>query len=805
MSSPAARRLRFLGLALSVVVLLAGAAAAWGYSQLKASLPQLDGSATLAGLGAPVTVTRDALGVPTIQAATRPDVARALGYLHAQDRFFQMDLLRRRGAGELAELFGKVALPLDRSTRRHGFRALAKKVLADLSPAHRDLLTSYTAGVNAGLAALKQKPFEYLALRLTPEPWRPEDSLLVIYAMTLDLQDSSGTYELMLATLRDQMGTAGLAFFAPVVTADDAALDGSTAPLAPLPSAQVIDLRNPAKAALAAPRFQPLYATAPRPEPDALPGSNNFALSGAHTATGAGLLANDPHLDLGVPNIWYRASLEWREPAASRIVGVTLPGLPFVVLGSNGHIAWGLTDGYVDTGDLVTIDLNAIDHTLYKVPGRDDLLEIEKHTDMIRVKGADPVTLETRWTVWGPIVAADGKTRPLAFHWTAYDPAATNLEFIRLESAQTTAEAVAVAHRAGIPCHNFVVADSAGAIAWTIIGRLPKRVGYDGRLPTSWSFGDRRWDGFLPPDEVPAVINPPGGRVWTANNRVVGGAALALLGDGGYALPPRAAQIRDDLAPLEKAGPRDLLAIQLDDRAFFLERWQKLLLAVLTPEAVAQNKPRAELRQLVEHWGAVASVDSAGYRLVRAFRSCTADYAMTPIFASCVDAMPGFDWGRLHYEGALWALLQEKPAHLLNPQFTSWDALLLAAADHVVTEVKGQGLTLETATWGRRNTARITHPFGRMLPAWLGGWLNMPADQLAGDVNMPRVQTPTFGASMRLAVSPGREAEGLFQMPGGQSGHPLSPFYRAGHANWVRGEPGPLLPGPAAHTLVLNP
>ena len=293
--------------------------------------------------------------------------------------------------------------------------------------------------------------------------------------------------------------------------------------------------------------------------------------------------------------------------------------------------------------------------------------------------------------------------------------------------------------------------------------------------------------------------------MWTANNRVVGGAALTLIGDGGYATPPRAAQIRDDLAQLEKASPRDLLNIQLDDRALFLDRWQKLLLTVLTPEVVAQKPARAELRQLAEHWGAVASIDSAGYRLVRGFRLHVTDLALTPIFASCVEQMPGFDPGRFHTEGALWTILQEKPAHLLDPKYSSWDALLLAAADAVIADIDKEGIPLAKATWGRRNTARIMHPFGRMLPAWLGGWLNMPADPLAGDTNMPRVQTPTFGPSMRLAVSPGHEADGLFQMSGGQSGHPLSPYFRAGHANWVHGKPGPLLPGVTVHTLTLTP
>jgi len=806
-----AKTLRFLALAFAALVLLAALAGTWFYFQMRASLPQLDGAAALPGASAAVTVTRDALGVPTLRARTRADVARALGFLHAQDRFFQMDLMRRRASGELAELFGKAALPLDQSTRGHGFRALAHEVFARLSPAERTLLESYAAGANAGLAALGQKPFEYLALRTAPASWRAEDCVLVIYAMTLDLQDANNSYERTLATARDQFGAGALAFFAPLATPDDAALDGTTAPLAPIPSAREINLREPAPAPVsAASRAPAVLAQATAPDPDFLPGSNSFAVSGAHTATGGALLANDPHLNLGVPNIWYRAAMEWSDPAPSRTIGVTLPGLPFLVLGSNGRIAWGLTDAYADTADLVTIDINPIDHALYKVPGRDGLLEIEKRHDTIRVKGSAPVPFESSWTVWGPVIGKDDKGRPVVNRWTAHDPSATNLAYLSLETAGTAAEAVAIAHHSGMPAHNFLVADAAGTIAWTIVGTLPNRVGFDGRLPVSWTYGDRRWDGFLPPDRYPTIISPPGGRLWTANNRVVGGGALTLLGDGGYSNPPRAAQIRADLdrllaRPAEKISPRDLAAIQLDDRAVFLAPWQKLLLATLTPAVAADHPDRAELRRLAEHWEGRAAPESVSYRLVRAFRLKVADLVFEPIFAPCAETLPGFDWRRFHYDAPLGQLLRAKPLHLLNPAFASWDDLLVAAADGVVNDLKNQGVPLAHATWGSRNRARIMHPFGRMLPGWLAGWLNLPADPLPGDANMPRIQTPTFGASMRLVVTPGREAEGLFDMPGGQSGHPLSPFYRAGHAAWVRGEPGTLLPGPATHTLTLTP
>lgn len=807
----------------AVLVAILLAASAWFYHQLRESLPQLDGTEKLSGLSSPVTVTRDALGVPTINGATRPDVARALGFLHAQDRFFQMDLLRRRAAGELAGLFGKVALPLDRATCIHRFRTLAGEVLARLPANDRGLLEDYTSGVNAGLHALGAKPFEYLILRGTPEPWKPEDCLLVVYAMTLDLQDPTDNYELSLATVRDHLGSDALAFFAPLLTPDDAALDGTTAPLPAIPGPAVFDLRKSGETlARLGPSARPGLWPANHEELQA--GSNSFALSGAHTASGSALLANDPHLNLGVPNIWYRAVLSWPDDANNprhTLVGASLPGLPFIVLGSNGHIAWGLTDAYADTNDLVAVDVNPVSPHLYKVPDHEELLEIETHRDIVKVRGDKDETIKSEWTFWGPIVARDFRQRPLAHHWVAYNPAATNLQFLRLEQALTVADAVAIAHDSGIPAHNFLVADRAGDIAWTIAGKYPKRIGFDGRLPVAWTFGDRRWDGYVPPDQVPTISTSAAalsardrgaastllatGRLWTANNRLVGGEGLAQLGDGGYASPLRAAQVRDQLAHLERATPRDFLAIQRDDRGLFLEPWHRRLLTVLTPARIAQKHSREKLHQLVETWDGRARVDSVSYRLVRTFRSAVADLTLEPIFASCREAMPAFDWHRFNYEPALNALVDQQPVHWLNPQYSNWDDLLVAAADRVVDVVDREGDSLETATWGARNRAKINHPLGRALPFGLGRWLNLPKDPLPGDIHMPLIQSPSFGASLRLVVSPGHEEEGIFEMPGGQSGHPFSDFYRAGHTAWMNGDPSPLLPGKTIHTLQLTP
>ncbi|MBM3856158.1 MAG: penicillin acylase family protein, partial [Verrucomicrobia bacterium] len=518
-----AKPLRLLAAVGAALVLATVIAGGWCYFRLRASRPQLEGSASLPGLSAAVAVERDVLGVPAIRGENRPDVARALGWLHAQDRFFQMDLLRRAAAGELAELFGRRALPRDRAVRRHGFRKLAGRAVAGLEAPQRALLETYTAGVNAGLAALGERPFEYLVLRTPPQPWRSEDCLLVGYAMFLDLQDEAGGYEHSLMILRDTYGLGALAFLAPLVGPADAALDGSTAPLPPIPGPKVINVRaqkvGAASRASAHVAAESRLTAFPFPEfdPEATPGSNAFALAGTHTASGAGLLASDPHLGHAVPNIWYRAVLSY---AGRRVVGATLPGLPLVVAGSNGDVAWGCTNAYADTGDLVAVETNSIARHLYKAPGHDDFLAIESRQETFQVRGEKAVTAEYDWTIWGPIIGTNDRQRPLVYRWIAHDAEAVNLQLLDVEHARTIDDALAVAHRAGMPHQNFILADRTGGVAWTLAGRLPRRAGYDGRLPVTWSFGDRRWDGYLSPAEVPVVRGPESilpGKIWSAN------------------------------------------------------------------------------------------------------------------------------------------------------------------------------------------------------------------------------------------------------------------------------------------------
>jgi penicillin G amidase len=784
------------------------AGALWVRSQIQSSMPQLDGEVELAGLSAPVTVERDALGVPTIQAGNRNDAARALGFLHAQDRFFQMDLLRRSAAGELSALFGTIGLSADRQNRVHRFRNVAGRVLARATPEERAIVTAYAEGINAGLAALGAKPWEYLFLRTEPTPWLPEDTILVVQAMFLDLQGGDWGYESDIGLIQDLLPRPLAELLTPIGTEWDAPIVGAPMSTPPIPGPEVFDLRKepPVQLPQAARTQYPLFPAAEASTERLILGSNNWAVAGAHTADGRALLANDMHLALRVPNTWYRASMVRPDGAGGeiRVTGVSLPGIPTISAGSNGHVAWGFTNSYGDWFDLVLLEVDPRNPEVYLTPAGPR--RFDKVEEIIEVKGGEPFRLEIRQTIWGPVIDRDHRGRLRALAWAPQQPEAVNLALLGFETARTLEEAMLVANRSGTPAQNFVVADASGRIGWTIFGRIPRRVGFDGRIPTSWADGIRRWDGWLLPEEVPRIVDPLSGRIWTANSRVVDGDPLAKLGDGGYAFGARARQIRDRLFALEKATPQDMLAIQLDDRALFLERWRKVLLDVLTPEAVTAKPRRDELRRLVETtWTGHASIDSTAYRLVRDWHGFVQQQVLAPITARCKKADERFDSILPQSEGAVWALVTARPAHLLDPRHRTWNDALLAAVDSLLEQYEKEAAGfLEPRKWGERNMTRIRHPLGGALP-FIGRWINIPPRSLPGDVHMPRVQGPGFGASERLVVSPGREQEGFFHMPAGQSGHPMSSLYRAGHEAWEEGKPTPFLPGPAEHVLKLMP
>jgi penicillin amidase len=806
--------LRFFLLVIAVVVVVTAAGGGYLRVVLGRSLPVTDGSLALAGLVQPVTVTRDALGVPTIRAQSRVDLARAVGFVHAQERFFQMDLQRRQPAGELSALVGAVALNADRAMRAHRFRAIARQAVA-LAPAdYKAELDAYAAGVNAGLATLTAPPFEYLALRTSPEPWATEDSMLTAIAMYVTLQGAQWEYENTLGRLHELPAEA-FEFLAGRASDWESPIVGEPYPVPPVPSADVFDVRGRAPKAARAPQpvidtapvSLPWWARLPRDE-EATLGSNNWAVSGARSKTGSAIVANDMHLRLSVPNIWFRAAYEYpdeRRPGATRrLVGVTLPGGPQMAVGSNGDIAWGFTNSVGDWSDIVLVDPVPGDPTKYQTP--DGPRAFDVHAETIAVKGAAPVTIDVRWTIWGPVVGRDHRGREQALKWVAHDPRVLATDAARIAHARSVDEAMQLAVGAALAAENLVVGDRDGHIAWTIYGAIPRRVGFAGDVPTSWADGSHRWDGYLDYDEHPRVVDPPGGRLWTANARVVGGEMLRRVGDGGYADGIRAWMIRDNLQGLERADERALFDIQLDNRSIFLDRWRGVLLATLTADAAAGSPLRADARRIVEgSWTGRASTDSVAYRIVRTFRLTAARMAIDALTASLPNEGLALDVGTIRRaEGPLWRLVHERPAHLLDPAYVTWDAFLLAAIDRTLEQLTADGRPLAERTWGEANTADITHPLAAAVP-WVSRYLSMPRAPLAGDTYVPRVLTPRSGASQRLVVSPGHETSGILHMPGGQSGHPLSPHFGDQQRAWMDGTPVPLLPGEAVHTLTLTP
>ncbi|MBI3349624.1 MAG: penicillin acylase family protein [Burkholderiales bacterium] len=781
---------RILAGLLLVVLLLA--LALW--LALRGSLAVLDGERALPVLSSPVELQRDARGYLTVSAENRLDVARGLGYAHAQERFFQMDLMRRNAAGELSALVGPKALPLDQARRTHRFRHRAEAGIARLPADERALLDAYVAGVNAGLAALGARPPEYLLLRQAPKPWVAADTVLVAYGMYLDLQGAQGRDDIAMGLLHDAVPADWYAFLSQHSADWQAAMDDSRMAAVPLPASALPDALRVNKTACSDCSLQDARDL----------GSNNFAVAASHGADGRAILADDMHLGLRAPGTWFKARMKWQDAAGGHdVAGVTLPGAPLLVVGSNGRVAWGFTNTTSDWADVVALKLNTAG-THYLAGGTEKPLQ--RSVERIEIAGAaavDQVVLESEW---GPVLAQKAPAgQAYALRWVAHDVEGMNLRLMHMETAANVDDAVQLAAGAGLPAQNLLVADAGGRIAWTVIGAMPKRVGSeDIDRPQDWSDGRSRWQGYLGAAEQPRLVDPADGRLWTANSRMIGGDAMKLVGNGGWDLGARAMQIRDDLRAQDKFDEAGLHAIQLDHRALFLQRWRQLLLSqVLTPDFVATNG-LADYRAEVDKSADAARPDAVGYLLVRAFR----EQALKSLFAPLAGLLEANGLKlrdlKLVPETPGWALIQAARPDTLPGAFKSWPELLQRAVLDSRKALIDQHGSLAAATWGADNPTGMRHPLSAAVPA-LSSWLDQTGQGMAGDSHMPRVHNHGHGQSERMVVSPGHEEKGILVIPGGQSGHPLSPFYRGDHAAWLAAEPLPFLPGKATHRLVLRP
>lgn len=749
-----AAKILFLIVALVVVV---------SWVALYLSIPLGEQKVLHSDLQQSVRVHMDKYGMPHIKAKNRMDGSWVTGYLHGQSRYFQMDLLRRRGAGELSELFGSRALEMDKKSRLHQFRKRAAKQLTSLPQDQRRLLEAYVKGVNAGLAALTVRPPEYLMLMKQPKPWTEVDSLLVIYAMYFGLQDGNGDKELLRTLIRDHF-PQGYDLLLPNRTEFDLPNIGeSQVPpmdLSPLyeylPKRETVE--NETKFGVTAPSY----------------GSNAWVVSGAHTANGKAILSNDIHLGLYMPNQWYRLSLSFGD---QRITGITLPGTPLVVAGSNGYVSWGLTNSYGDWSDLTLVDDNV---TV-------ELNEIEE----IKV-GDSIVPFAIKQTSFGPILPSGD----YAIKWLAHTSRAVNLNLLLFEQARSVEQILKLAPNVGIPPQNLLVADAEGHIGWTIIGPLPLR---DNGQFASTAAERNEWS-WVAEEEYPQLLDPESGFIWSANNRMYEKAEWPSIGEDDYLNGARARQIKQSLSLLSQADEKSVAAIQFDNRALMLERWYKRLIQATK----SQGQSDAELLQLMSDWDGRASKNSVAYTLTRAARNQVVADFYQPFLSQLQRPLLIQSFSRINsnVEQTVWKAVdteqvelfgtKEMDAYLYEVLLTRYQALLEEYGD------------VNKLRWGWQNRLKMNHPLG--LSLWpLDSLFNITPQEQAGDQFMPAVNESRFGASIRFSVSPGQEQRALIAMPGGQSGHPLSKYYDMGHRQWLKQQWLPFLGGDTQKTFEFYP
>jgi penicillin amidase len=783
--------LKWFALAL-LGAILAGATGAWLVA--RASLPRRDGEAAIPRLGAPLGIELDAHAVPRIHGATFEDVLRGQGYMHAQERFFQMDLLRRSTAGELAALIGPRVLALDGAQRPFDYRRRAHELLARLPPREQGWLAAYTDGVNAGLADLRSRPPEYWLLGARPEPWRAEDSLLVVLGFYTRLSNND-VYERPQGVLHAVLPAALYEFLTPSTSRFDRPLVGAEADATggyvprPIPGPEVVDLRT-----RSAPSRGPARRVAP---PLLVPASNQWALAAQRGARGGALLANDPHLELRLPNLFYRSELEWPDGV---VRGVSIPGVPGVLIGSSATLAWGATVSNADQADWVVVDVDAHDASRYLTPEGSEPFRHE--TFAIDVANGEPEQLDVEITRWGPVVARDGQGKPLALHATWLDADGLNLAVLDLSIAANVADGVAVLERWAGPSLNWALADSSGDVAWVVNGPLPRRVGFDGSRPESWADGSRAWSGALP---SPKVVSPPGGAVFTANNRTLPAAAAAEMSRM-WMTPLRAARIAELLAHRTALSELDSLAMQLDTRARGYDQLRDIVLEVAAPDD--RDPLLARAREHAQSWNGNADLDQPGFRILYAYYFALLERALAPLLAPAVDADPAFVYRWPLADEPLRRLLEERPAHLLTREYASWPEFLravLADTLHAIDSDKARpGID---APWRDVNVLAVAHPFAALpvIGAALRPWLELPREPLPGSNLTLRVAMPSYGALIRMDVSPAHPEDGILEMSAGQSGHFLSPNFADQQSDWLAGAPAPFLAGPAVSRIVLVP
>ncbi len=676
------------GFAVLALILLAGFCACLWW-RVGISLPQTSGTVAIAGLQAPVTVTRDAAGIPTIRGANRHDTYLALGYVHAQDRLFQMDLQRRVGQGRLAEVFGAGALPTDRMMRTYGLYAHATASLGVVTPDFRAVLDAYTEGVNAWLKEDHPLPIEFALLGYRPEPWQPQDSLVQSKLMDLELAGNMRD-ELLRARLLQILTPEEVAILFPDYPKDGPVALGKLAAL-------YRDLP-----------FGTLLADLPEATGPTF-ASNNWVVDGAHSVTGKPLLANDPHLDFSIPGIWYLARLEAPD---LDVVGGTFAGTPVVILGHNQRIAWGFTTTNGDVEDVFIEKPDPSDPTRYLIPG--GTAAFETRVETIAVKNGPPETLTVRSTRHGPVISDTIKSatkvvpegQVLALEASFLNDDDTSAEALwRVNLARSWAGFVDALVGFLAPEQNMVFADVDGDIGFYAPARLPIRKAGDGRLPVPGWTGEYDWTGWVPFNDLPHAFNPTSGHVVTANNKIVADDYPYLVTKD-WDVPFRAERIEAGLAAEPRQSIEGSTRIQGDLVSLSARKLLPLLLAV-PPVGEAQRRAHDLLRP----WDGTMAADRPEPLLFSAWARALTKRLLAPRLGELFSAF----W-RLNPLITESILTEHRDWCARIPAGDCDAAVRLALQDALDELDQRWGGTMGSWRWGNAHPAFFGHPLFDRIP-----------------------------------------------------------------------------------------
>jgi penicillin G amidase len=799
---------------MTVVVLLIIGVVGYAYFLVHAALPQLDGNLPVQGLSAAVKVTRDQHGVPTIEAPGLEDLFFAQGYVTAQDRLWQMDVMRRFGAGELSEILGDDTLKIDREQRILGLRAAARKSLGLASPRDRSYFDAYARGVNAFVAAHHDTlPVEFRILKYRPKPWQAEDSIVIANQMVKDLN----FYTFQDALTREKI----LAKLGPDLTAD-LYVNRSWHDRPPTVMRENLDVQQTQKDSddenddddddddmgsdNAVTQSNPLEIWA-QAAPEAVNGSNDWVVSGAHTVTGKPLLSNDMHLGHQMPNLWYEAHLK---SGGLDVAGVTLPGLPYVIVGHNQRIAWGFTNVGPTVTDAYLENFDAQGN--YQTPK--GWRQPERRQEVIHVKEKLDVTVDVKITRHGPIITEliPGETRQVALRWTLYD--GLHMPFFDVDSAQNWDQFRKAFSQLDAPGQNVVYADLDGNIGYQTTGHIPIRASGDGSLPENGADDAHEWTGYIPFDKLPSIYNPPSGVIATANGRITPDEYPYSISVE-WEAPWRTARIYHVLESGRKFAPSDMLALQND-----VESENDLFAAEKFVYAVDHaSKPSARAKQaaeLMRNWdGRMVNTATAATIAVRSAQELTR-LLLEPKLGSApsdiTQQKTTLSWKSYAWEmRTVWLqnVMLHQPKRWLPEKFSNYDELLTAAVEAAITSSEAPR-DLSTWHWGKMNAIEIQHPILGRVPL-INRWSGPGVKEQSGSGYTVKAVTRHHGPSERFTANLADLDQSTLNTVTGQGGNFLSPYYMDQWNAWYEGSTFTLpfsasaVDAHKAHQLTLQP